>query len=271
MSFTNRPLTPREIPPQFLTEYHKCYNTFNKSKNLSFRDKIQKSFAHPKYINFNNNRPHSYRTFLKSSSPFNYYNSGRDNLLVCYNGGPRKEFQPLVTPKYIKNRNSFSLKYKRPCGCYSNYNVSKYSQCFEPYYNYNTSYQEKELPMIDRERERDYNARYSYEKYMDKFNTPKIKNRNGKISYKLKENIEDFKREEREEEAKNAELNHEGNMDIRDKVENEKINQEKSKNDDFRKKYCLNLKPRRRFHKTQIFNKYKPFLVDDFKDYGEYE
>lgn len=36
------------------------------------------------------------------------------------------------------------------------------------------------------------------------------------------------------------------------------------------KKNYLNLKPRRRFHKTQIFNNYKPFLVDDFKDYGEY-
>ena len=49
-----------------------------------------------------------------------------------------------------------------------------------------------------------------------------------------------------------------------------KINTGKSMNDDFRKKNYLNLKPRRRFHKTQIFNNYKPFLVDDFKDYGEY-
>ena len=268
MSFANRPLTPRSIPPQFLTEYHKCYNTFNKSQNISFRDKIQKSFVHPKYVNFNNNRPHSYRTFLKSAAPFNYYNDRRDNLLVCYNGGPKKEFQSTSRAKYEKNRRATSLKYKRPCGCYSNYNLSKYSQCFDPCFNYNTFYQENELPIIDRNN----NARYSDENYMNKFDKPKIRNKGGKISYKLRENVEDFEKEEKEEEKMYTEPNNKENIETKNKDLNEKINKEKSMNDDFRKKkYYLNVKPRRRFHKTQIFNNYKPFLVDDFKDYGEYE
>ena len=266
MSFANRPLTPKNIPPQFLTDYHKIYNTFNKSQNFSFRDKIQKSFVHPKYVNFNNNRPHSYRTFLKSAAPFNYFNDRRDNLLVCYNGGPKKEFHPISRSKFDKNRTSTSLKFRRPCGCYSNYNISKYSQCFDPYYSYNNYYQEQELPAIDR----DYNARYSDENYMNKFDKPKIRNKGGKISYKLKENVDEFKREEKEEERMYTEPSNKENIETKNRAMNEKINPEKNVNDDFRKKNYLNLKPRRRFYKTQIFNNYKPFLVDDFKDYGEY-
>lgn len=266
MSFPNRPLTPRNIPPQFLSEYHKCYNTFNKSKNLSFRDKIQQSFAHPKYVNFNNNRPHSYRTFLKSAAPFNYYNDRRDNLFVCYNGGPKKEFYPVSRSNIVKNRTSTSLKFRRPCGCYSNYNVSKYSQVFDPYYSYNNFYQGQELPAIDN----NTNARYSDENYMSRFDKPKIRNKGGKISYKLKENVEDFQREEKEEERMYTEQSNKENIESKNRVVDEKINTGKSMNDDFRKKNYLNLKPRRRFHKTQIFNNYKPFLVDDFKDYGEY-
>ena len=30
-------------------------------------------------------------------------------------------------------------------------------------------------------------------------------------------------------------------------------------------------KSHRRFNKVQILNRYKPFLVDDFKDYGGYD
>jgi len=269
MSFANRPLTPRNnIPPQFLTDYHKIYNTFNTPKNLNFRDKIQKSFVHPKYVNFNNNRPHSYRTFLRSSAPFSYYNDRRDNLLVCYNGGPKKEFKPISRANYAKYRSSASLKFKRPCGCFSNYNVSKYSQCFDPSYSYNTFYQQNELPVIDRDNNTRYSERYSDENYMNKFDKPKIRNKGGKISYKLKENVDEFKKEEREEERMNTEPTYKENREINNRVMNEK--KEENKNDEFRKKYCLNLKPRRRFHKTQIFNNYKPFLVDDFKDYGEY-
>ena len=266
MSFPKRPLTPKNIPPQFLSEYHKSYNTFNKSKNLSFRDKIQQSFVHPKYVNFNNNRPHSYRTFLKSAAPFNYYNDRRDNLLVCYNGGPKKEFYPVSRSNFSKNRTSTSLKFRRPCGCYSKYNLSKYSQVFDPYYNYNNFYQGQELPSIDN----NINSRYSDENYMNKFDKPKIRNKGGKISYKLKENVEDFQREEKEEERMCTEPSNKENIESKNRVVDEKINTGKSMNDDFRKKNYLNLKPRRRFHKTQIFNNYKPFLVDDFKDYGEY-
>ena len=122
------------------------------------------------------------------------------------------------------------------------------------------------MPAIDR----DYNARYADENYMNKFDKPKIRNKGGKISYKLKENVDEFKREEKEEERMYTEPSNKENIETKNRAMNEKINPEKNVNDDFRKKNYLNLKPRRRFHKTQIFNNYKPFLVDDFKDYGEY-
>jgi hypothetical protein len=105
---------------------------------------------------------------------------------------------------------------------------------------------------------------------MSRFDKPKIRNKGGKISYKLKENVDEFDREEKEEERMYTEPSNKENIETKNRAMNEKINPEKNVNDDFRKKNYLNLKPRRRFHKTQIFNNYKPFLVDDFKDYGEY-
>ena len=35
--------------------------------------------------------------------------------------------------------------------------------------------------------------------------------------------------------------------------------------------YTIKPKIGRRFHKVQIFNNYKPFLVDDFREYAKYE
>ena len=35
--------------------------------------------------------------------------------------------------------------------------------------------------------------------------------------------------------------------------------------------YGATPKYKRTFHKTQIFNHYKPFMVDDFKEYADYE
>ena len=286
MSFYQRAKTPKNGKDKFLTEYQDHYNTFNKTNLSSFRDKIKKKAYNSPY---NNYMPNSYKytTFMKSSAPFNYYNNmnDRNGLLVCYNGGPRKEFRPIITrdnlAQILRNRSN-SFKYRKPCGCYSNFYCSKYTPEYEyPNYerrdNYNTYHRENKetnLPYIyDNE-----NLRHSHD-----FMSPQMGLRkNEKITYKLKGNLDEEKNRintdsnacecnqnknpEIEEQEKKEEIHEEKKEEINEEEKKEKIENNNRKNLN-----CFNLRPRRRFHKVQIFNNCKPFLVDDFKEYGYYE
>jgi len=258
MAYMKRSNISKDLPAPFSTEYHETYNTFNKAKFPNLRDKMNNS---SKFRNYTQNT--AYKTFLKSSSPFNYYNNERNNLQVNFNGGPKREFAPILSKTNLMNRSS-SLRYKRPCGCPSKYNISKYSECYEPEYennlyrNYGTyQYNQRDLPYINT---RD-NLRYSNDFnrneygssgfYTDRYNnTPQVKNVSGKIKYKLN----DYR------------MNTDNNNE---KLENK--NNNKNEEDYNNKKNFFKVATRRTFRKTQIFNNYKPFLVDDFRDYGDYE
>ena len=261
MSSTNRIDTPENINDKYLTENPDYYNTFNKTNYTYFRDRMNANNLNNRYNNY------------KSSTPFNHYNNmnNKNNLFVSYNGGTQTQFCPLITnanlSQFFKTR-SRSLKFRRPCGCYSNFNISKYTPCrdyptFERKEQYNTNYQMDKLPIIENE-----NMRYS-----NGFKAPQIKN-NGKTIYRLKNNYND---------NDNYGLNNEVNKDINknEEIKNNNANQmnneaKEEKRDDeyYGNRYqfnYFNTKPRRRFHKVQIFNNYKPFLVDDFNEYADYE
>ena len=211
-------------------------------------------------------------------------------MVVYYNGGPRKQFCPLITrenlSQYLKNR-STSFRFKRPCGCYSNFYSSKYRQDYQyPNYerkeHYNTFCKGNNLPNIcDNE-----NIRHS-----NRFMTPQISSRkNEKITYKLKGNLDDDKyrintesnnytknksievQEQVEKKEENNDVEFEERQDnINEKKEEEEYNDLNNEKNHKKKYNIFNIRPRRRFHKVQIFNNCKPFLVDDFKDYGYYE
>ena len=291
MSFTQRAKTPKNTKIKFLATSQNHYNSFNNANLSSIREKIKKKSYN---LNYNNFRPNSskYNTFLKSSAPFKYCNNinNKDSLVVYYNGGPRKQFCPLITrenlSQYLKNR-STSFRFKRPCGCYSNYYSSKYSQDYQyPNYerkeHYNTFYKENNLPNIcDNE-----NIRHS-----NRFMSPQISSRNNeKITYKLKGNLDDDKyrintesnnytknnanevQEQVEKKEENNDVEYEEKQEnINEKKEEEQSNDLNNENNHKKKYNIFNIRPRRRFHKVQIFNNCKPFLVDDFKDYGYYE
>lgn len=298
MSFTYRTKTPKNKNMKFTSEYQDCYNTFNKTNYSTFKNKTNKL---PKYNNYY--RPNQYNSFFKSSAPFNYYNNmnEKDSLLVRYNGGPQKEYRPFITrenlAKFLRTRSS-SIRYKRPCGCYSKYNLAKYSQVWEhPDYEqreqYNTFYKKKDNEQLPYIMDND-NMRYS-----NGFMSPQVTNRNGKISYKLKGNFDNNNNNNNDNYGLNTESNNYGvNKNMNDNVnEQENVNvnanenqienkvvineekkeenvenNEKNETNSYTKNYnCFNLRPRRRFHKVQIFNNCKPFLVDDFKEYGYYE
>jgi hypothetical protein len=288
MSFTQRTKTPKNSKIKYLTEYPDYYNTFNKAKFSSFRYKIKKSTYKPDYNNYRSNQ-NNFNTFYKSTAPFNYINNknNKDGLLVCYNGGPRKQFRPLITKdnlnQILKNRRSISTRYKRPCGCYSNYNISKYSQeyIYPPNYErneqYNNFYKSTNLPYIGD----NVNERYSNQ---NAFITPRMENR--KITYKLKDNdnfnddnyrinteANNYQNDNNIEMEKNEENQNENKGEVlEEQIEEKKEEIKEEQSDNYKKSFnYFNLKPRRRFHKIQIFNNCKPFLVDDFKDYGYYE
>ena len=282
MSFAKRATTPNYSKLNNLTEvqdHYNTFNTFNKANYSSFRDKIQhKNKYKPNYNAYNAYIPNPYNstTFFSSSAPFNYYNKSEDKngLLICYNGGPRKKYNPLIKranlSQYLKNR-SKTLKYKRPCGCYSNYYSSKYM----PEYDYSNFERSRQLPNISGNN----NLRYSYDNM-----TPRIDNRK-KITYKLKDNFDNsnnrlntvYNNYERNEnlETENKEQNlkkEEEAVEENQEEKNEEIKPQIINEDEKKEKFnYFNLRPRRRFHKVQIFNNYKPFLVDDFKEYGYYE
>ena len=293
MSFTQRAKTPKNTKIKFLATSQNHYNSFNNANLSSIREKIKKKSYN---LNYNIFRPNSskYNTFLKSSAPFKYCNNinNKDSLVVYYNGGPRKQFCPLITrenlSQYLKNR-STSFRFKRPCGCYSNVYSSKYMQEYQyPNYerkeHYDTFCKENNLPNIcDNE-----NIRHS-----KGFMSPQISTRkNGKITYKLKGNLDDDKYrintesnnytnnknievQEQVEKKEKEEINdleyEEKRGDINEKKEEEESNDLNNEKNQKKKYNIFNIRPRRRFHKVQIFNNCKPFLVDDFKDYGYYE
>ena len=260
MSSPNMANTPRNINDKYLTENPNCYNTLNKTNYTYFRDRMNVNNLNHRY---NNN---------KSSTPFNHYNNmnNKNNLFVSYNGGPQKQFCPLITnanlSQFFKTR-SRSLKFRKPCGCFSNFNISKYTPCrdyqtIDRKEELNNNYQMNKLPIIE-----NGNMRYS-----NGFKSPQIKN-NGKTIYRLKNNEND-----------NYGLNNDVNKDINKNEEidnnnnvnqmNNEVKEEKRDQEFYGNRYqfnYFNTKPRRRFHKVQIFNNYKPFLVDDFNEYADYE
>lgn len=281
MSFTYRPKTPTNSRIKFLTEYRDYQNTFNNAGLTTFRDKLKKKSFNR---NFNKNKTNPYATFLKSSAPFKYYNNDKEKLLVCYNGGPKKEFRPIITrenlAKFLKNTKNL-FRFRRPCGCFSNKNLQKYECINYPYKeHYDTYYQKQKLPQIN---ESD-NIRYS-----NRLCSPQLDNRaHGKITYKLKNNFNNenyrintesnnyeknkIENKENKEEKKN---NEELNSELNEYKEEEKVIERKAEKP-YKKSYynffnISNIRPRTSFRKIQIFNNCKPFLVDEFKDYGYYE
>ena len=269
MSFTNKTYIKDNQNDKIMTDYNNYYNTFNSANTnfFSVRDKMEN-----KHINQNKKNKNirlNRNTFLNSSAPFYICNNDKNGMLVRYNGGPQKKIYPRYNntnlSRFLPNR-STSLRFKRPCGCLSNYNISKYTQFWDyPYYNNN--YRKNNLPFLNRE-----NMRYSH-----RIMTPQYRN-NTKITYKLKNNDDNDnfvgngnvgeyndKIEENENEKKN---------DVKNQLDNEEKEEKKEEIKEEKKNNVLNYfkkQTRRRFHKVQIFNNYKPFLVDDFKDYADYE
>jgi hypothetical protein len=244
---------------KFHTDYNNYFTPHNKTNSIYFRDTIKQFCPHQRYVD---HRPYPYRNFVKPPTDFNYFNNptDKDSFVPCFKKYPTRELQPLVTrqdlAKYLKY-NGKLISHHRPCNSCSRINDGNYGR---NYYTVN----HKSFPFI--------NGNFTGTNFGIRtgFNSTR-NNRSQRLRYKIR----DYDNYNTNNEYNNN-FNNEYN-EINNEYNNEQKANLKDNNIINRNKYSGNEylgatpKYKRRFHKTQIFNHYKPFMVDDFKEYADYE
>ena len=240
---------------QFKTEYSDYLNPYNKSNSIYFRDTIKQFCPHQRYVD---HRPHPYRSFVKPPSDFNYFNNPteKDSFVPCFKNYPKRELLPLVTrqdlAKYLKN-NGKLISHKRPCNSCSRINYGNYGR------NYYTI-EHKSFPFING------NFTGTNFRVTNGFSTiyQTRNDRKRRLRYKIKnydnnKTNEEFNNEYYENQKNYSENKNQSNINRNNFYEGEYFGGGATPN------------YKRRFNKTQIFNHYKPFMVDDFKEFADYE
>lgn len=263
-------------------KYH--LNSRNKTP-MNFRDTSSQFCPHQKFVD---HRPYPYRSFLKSTSNFNYFNCPikSENFIPCYKAMNKRKCLPLITrqdlAKYLKF-NGTLLKHIRPCTSCIKINKGNYGR------NYSTVNQ-KRFPFIDgnfvgsgpgiipryktplNSRNKNNHFRYRLSSSKEAYNNEVFTNINNNMrnNNELDNIYNNYMINDKKEERKNEEMDKFEEID--DNVGNNETKGLKiiSKNFSNNTTFYQPLK-RTKFHKTQIFNHYKPYLVDEFKEYAEYK
>jgi len=222
-------------------------NPAPKIKKITLKNPIKKICPFQRFID---QRPYPYRKFIRSSSDLNYFNHPikQDQYVSCFKNIFDRKLRPLVSredlAKFLHNRSNTLFKHLKPCNSCSEINNSNYNKNY--YINF-----KKCLPII-RKRE-------SKENINDLKISECCKEEN---STNLSRNIPIIKKKIHSdicERSKNFEIK---------KIDTKKeknLNLEKQLNNKFNStSFCYIPRNKRGFHKTQIFNGSKPFLVDDF-------
>ena len=240
--------------------YNNVLDPYNKKNAIYFRDTIKQFCPYQRFVD---HRPYPIRSFVTPPIDFNYYNSPieKDAYISCYKNFPKGDLLPLVTrqdfAKYIKN-NGKLIKHQNPCNSCSKINEGNYGR------NYYTI-DHKSFPFING------NFTGTNFKSFNGFNTSYGGNRR-RIRYKIRD-------------YDNYQTNNEYNNEINNNRNNNEYygNQTNDGNEGFKMDNNANSgtivnetdsnipKIKRRFHKTQIFNRYKPYMIDNFKEYADYE
>ena len=218
-----------------LTETNNNYNCSSK-KNSSFpciRENITKKYFNKSRTKFRNIPEYSYSSFLKSSTPFNYFRNknNKNEFFICFNGGPRQKFS-FPSKKLSLNMSKISNNFSN----FTNYNSKNYNFCVT---NYN------------------------------KNNKEKIKYNNIYNNIEEEKNIENNINKRYINPILNTEKNTFKLNDINNKKKCEEKKCEKEKEKIVKNYFKIKKGPKCGFHKIQIHNNCKPFLVDDYRYYAE--
>ena len=254
---TIRLRTPGNMTNHFNSEYKETFNLSKKPKNIFH----QYSNLSQKKINFFN-KPNMHRSFINSSETFNYYKNpaNKNTFVVNYNGGPQKQFQSFIKKddsKINAKGKQFIYRNDKPSGDLSKYYMPKLSRslsCNDFFKNnhmnmknnYYNNYKNENLAPIN-------NGFRTFKKFISPNHFRMSKD--GKIILTLKK----FREEK----------NHEDNNNFRyDNYENIEKN-DKGRNTFYSSFYGFRPRFFNIFHKTQIFNRCKPFLVDEFQEFPD--
>jgi len=266
--------------------FYKYHLTSRNKTPMNFRDTSSQFCPHQKFVD---HRPYPYRSFLKSTSNFNYFNYPikSENFIPCYKAMNKRKCLPLITrqdlAKYLKF-NGTLLKHIRPCTSCIKINKGNYGR------NYSTVNQ-KRFPFIDgnfvgsgpgiipryktplNSRNKNNHFRYRLSSSKEAYNNEVFTNINNNImsnNNELDNIYNNYMINDKKEERKNEEMDKFEEID--DNVGNNETKGLKIISTNFSNNttFYQPLK-RTKFHKTQIFNHYKPYLVDEFKEYAEYK
>ena len=243
-----------------------------KKISIFSKEKINKYQLPKKILEY---KPFPFRSFIDfSSNPnnMNYPLENEKNAPYNPNQEESRNF-PLITRqdfiKYLKNKSEL-LKFKKRC-------VSCEKLKEENEKNYHSTIDQRNLPSITG---RSFGNKYTIiQRYKTPVNAPRNKVNN--LKYKLinfntnRSNsginlLNTSNSVNLKEERKNDSTVDEECDKLKEflKPTNESVNVV-SRN--YNKRIVFKPKIRTNFRKTQIFNHYKPYLVDEFKDYGKYE
>ena len=209
-------------------------NNFLHNKKLPIQNKI------------NYHRPDLYKSFGNSSFPFIAKKNSANTF--NYNGVPQNKLHSFTKDNFNKDLDSNEeLIYKnfKPCGCPYKSAMPKLNKNLTFFGNYENSINtNKNNYFSDRHFNRNFNEHKTAKAL--RFSN------DGKIIYTLKK------------------FNENNNKNLR--YEN-KINNENKTNKNcyrfYNSCFCFRPKLNKKFHKTQIFNFYKPFLMDDFQEFPD--
>lgn len=244
MSYLDSKLTNKARPElQFKTEDNQA-NSLNQ-KSIYFRDTLKQNGPNQRYAD---HMPYAYRPNVKPQGEF-----------PCFENYPKGDFNPLTSKenlnKYLKAKNSLFNRHSQCQAC------QKLNRSYGK--NYNTSYQKPfplikgNYPNLKKSNKTPYQAKNKL------YNTINYDNRDYE-SYNEDSNVKYPKIEKKSNGLDNTEKQNNRYNTIEAtnsiKKENQVINS-----------YSYQPRFRRTFHKRQIFNNYKPFMVDDFHEYADYE
>lgn len=273
----NKTMDERQAIPQ------DNYNNYKEPEARRFNNRHMSPRAFTPRIRYTN-------SLMKSSAPFNYYSNpnGTDGYVICYNGGYMKRFHPLVTrtdlAKYLQTRNLYGNRQKAYFQKPENYFLPKpncvpnpvvdrlYNKSHDNFYPARKRMRYEKQPII---------PRYTAQKFVDFNQTSRAGERPKMINYNLNNN--NALGQQRYPMDRNPGLDEQfqnNTYDMKDnvvppKIQNQRQPKENVQNDkkvEEKPKMTSIFKPRtyRTFHKVQIFNNYKPFLVDSFNEYADY-
>lgn len=209
-------------------------------------------------------RPNLYKSFINSSSPYNYFKipSEKNTFLIFYNGGPQV-YSYVEKDKLSEELDKKEIIYgdKKSCGCFTKLYVPKLTRNFSNLENYK----------INREKYNFKRPNTTYRSNYSKIDLNLNKTRewtqkptrftiksNAKNNDLLKRIVNDKKnyRNSSTNSTNRAKINYE---DIKNDYNDEKLNK-RNRYDSLL--YYLNKNINKKFHKTQIFDQCKPFLSE---------